>query len=109
MDIRCYIKQLIFQAMALRVQGENGWQLEKTLSECMRYMFDNERATDVIFEVGPPDGATVNIRAHKFMLISRSAVFEAMLSSGMSECRSGPHATIRVEDIDAAIFKDLLL
>ena len=95
--------------MALRVRGENGWQSEMTMSECMQYMFDNEIATDVIFEVGPPDGATVNIRAHKFMLISRSAVFEAMLSSGMTECRNGPHSTIRIEDIDAAIFKDLLL
>ena len=93
--------------MALR--GENGWQSEKTLVECMRYMLDNEIATDVCFEVGPPDGATVRMRAHKFMLISRSAVFEAMFSSGMAECQNGPDVTIRVEDIDAAIFKDLLL
>jgi len=98
---------LLFQIMTQR--GENDWQSEKTLSECMRYMFDNEIATDVIFVVGPPDGATVYIRAHKYMLISRSAVFEAMFSSGMTECSSGPQTTIRVEDIDAAIFRDLLL
>src|SRR6218665_2959529 len=98
---------VFFQIMAQR--GENGWQSERTLSECMRYMFYNEISTYVIFEVGLPEGATVNIRAHKFMLISRSAVFEAMFSSGMTECRSEPHATIRVEDIEANIFKDLLL
>ena|SRR5688572_2484079 len=98
---------LFFQIMALR--GERGWQSEKSLTECMRYTLDNEIGTDVCFEVGPPGGATVNIRAHKFMLINRSEVFEAMFSSGMIECRSGPHAPIRVEDIDAAIFKDLLL
>src|SRR6218665_3132161 len=100
--------QCFFSDMAQR--GDNGWQSEKTLSECMRYMLDNEIATDVCFKVGPPDGATVNIRAHKYMLISRSAVFEAMFSSGMAECQSGPdQSTIRVEDIDADIFKDLLL
>jgi len=93
----------------MAIRCENGWQSERTLSECMRYMLDNEIATDVCFKVGPPDGATVNIRAHKYMLISRSAVFEAMFSSGMAECQTGPEATIRVEDIDAAIFKDLLL
>ena len=92
--------------MALR--GEIGWQSEKTLAECMRYMLDNEMATDVCFEVGPPDGATVNIRAHKYMLISRSPVFEAMFSSGMTECRNGPEAKIRIEDIEADIFKLLL-
>ena len=90
---------------------ETGWQSEKTLSECMRYMLDNEIATDVCFEVGPPDQQqiTVNIRAHKYMLMSSSAVFEAMFSSGMTECRSGPDAKIRIEDIDAGIFRDLLV
>src|SRR6218665_2615516 len=107
MQINCCTSAVFLQIMAQR--GENGWQSERTLSECMRYMLDNEIATDVIFEVGPPGGATVNIRAHKFMLLSRSAVFEAMFSSGMTECRSEPHATIRVEDIEANIFEDLLL
>ena len=94
--------------MASFIPGETGWPTEKTLAECMRYQFDNEIGADVIFEVGPPDGDTVNIMAHKYMLISRSEVFEAMFSSGMSECRSGPHARVRVEDIDPATFKDLL-
>src|SRR6218665_114352 len=97
----------MFQMMALR--GDIEWQSERTLSECMRYMLDNEIATDVCFKVGPPDGATVNIRAHRYMLISRSAVFEAMFSSGMAECQSEPEATIRVEDIDATILRDILV
>ena len=90
--------------MALR--GESGWQTEMTLAECIRYKFDNEIGVDVIFEVGPPDGTTVDILAHKFMLTARSEVFEAMFSSGMAECKS---SRVRVEDIDADIFKDLLL
>ena len=74
----------------------------------MRYMLDNEIATDVCFEVGPPDGVTVNIRAHKYMLLSRSPVFETLFSSGMSECKKEAEETIRIEDIEAEIFKLLL-
>jgi len=96
----------LLQVMAVR--GEIGWQSEKTLVECMRYMLDNEIATDVCFEVGPLDGVTVKVLAHKYMLISRSPVFEALFSSGMTECRSGSEAAIRVEDIDATIFKEVL-
>ena len=91
--------------MASFIRGETGWQTKKTLVECMRYAFDNEITADVSFEVGPPDGTTVNIRAHKVILISRSEVFEAMFSSGMTECKS---SRVRVEDIDADTFKDLL-
>jgi len=90
--------------MALR-----GWQPEKTVLECMRHMVDNEIGADVIFEVGPLDGETVNIRAHKYMLISRCEVFEAMFSSGMAECTSGPCAMVRIVDIQPDISKDLLL
>ena len=85
-----------------------GWQSDKTLVECMLYMLDNEISTDVCFEVGPSDGATVNIRAHKLILAARSSVFEAMFSSGMTECRSGKDEKIRIEDIDADIFKVFL-
>ena len=90
--------------MALR--GDSGWQMEKTLAECMRHTFDNEIAADVTFEVGPPGGATVNIRAHKVILISRCEVFQAMFSSRMTESYS---SRVRVEDIDADTFKELLL
>jgi len=85
-----------------------GWQSEKTLAECMQHMLDNEIATDVCFKVGPQDGATVNIRAHKFMLISRCPVFEAMLSSKMSETENETEAQIRIVDISAEVFKLLL-
>jgi len=92
------------------MQGEKtGWQSERTELECNRYMLENEIATDVCFEVGPPGGAVVNIRAHKYMLISHSCVFEAMFSSGMSECNNGPDQKIRINDIEADTFKDLLM
>ena len=89
-------------------RGENGWQSEKTVLECNRYMLNNEIATDVCFEVGPQDGATVNIRAHKYMLIARSPVFEAMFSSGMVECRNGHERRIRIEDINPLVFREVL-
>ena len=56
-----------------------GWQYGKSIVECNRYMLDHQLSTDVSFEVGPPDGARSQIRAHKYVLISRSAVFESML------------------------------
>ena len=50
----------------------------------------------------------VIIRAHKLILISRSAVFEAMFSSGMTESRCGRDVKIRIEDIDPDTFMELL-
>ena len=93
----------------MATQGETGWPLERTVLEYNRYMLENEVETDVCFEVGPPDGEVVNIRAHRYMLISRSPVFEAMFTSGMSECNSGPDQKIRINDIEANTFKDLLM
>jgi len=92
----------------MATQNKNGWQYEKPLAECIKYMFENEISTDVCIEVGPPNGETVTFRAHKCILISRSEVFEGMFSSGMTECRSGPEAKIRVEDIDPDVFKEVL-
>ena len=93
----------------MATRGETGWQAERTVLECNRYMLENEVATDVCFEIGSPDGVVVSIKAHKYMLISRSPVFEAMFSSGMSECKSGPDQKIRIEDIEANTFKDFLV
>ena len=82
----------------------------KTLVEHMRCMLDKaEKTGDVCFEVGPTGGETVIIRAHKCMLTSRSDCFVTMFSIKMSECVGGPNKPIRVEDIDAATFKNLLL
>jgi len=87
---------------------ETEWQSGKTLEQRVQYMLDNEIATDVCFEVGPPDDTPVEIRAHKFMLISGSPVFEAMFSSKMSETKNESEAKIRIVDINAEIFQLLL-
>src|SRR6218665_2370846 len=91
-----------------QVKGSRGWQSEKTLVECMRYMLNNKVSTDVCFEVGPEDGPNVEIRAHKFMLISRCPVFEAMMSTEMAETKDEKEANIRIVDINAEVFKLLL-
>ena len=77
--------------------------------ECNRYMLTKGIGTDVCFEVGPKDGEVVNIRAHKYILISRSPVFEVMFCSGMTECNNGPDQKIRIDDIEANTFKDFLM
>ena len=81
----------------------------KSLEERMRCMLENAKGTDVCFEVGLPGEETVIIRAHKCILISCSDYFDTMFSIGMSECMNEPDKPNRVEDIDVAIFKDVLL
>lgn len=83
------------------------WQDNKSLQERSQYMLDNEIATDVCFEIHSPEGNVTLVRAHKFMLVAGSPVFEAMLCGGMSEARPD-HGNIQIQDIDAATFKELL-
>ncbi|XP_067654286.1 BTB/POZ domain-containing protein 6-B-like [Haliotis asinina] len=55
----------------------DNWQSGKTVEECNMHMLKSEVSCDVSFLVGR-DGQTVN--AHRFVLISRSCVFAAILS-----------------------------
>ncbi|KAL5008437.1 hypothetical protein ScPMuIL_014018 [Solemya velum] len=58
------------------------WQDGKTLRDCSRYMLENQIGCDVTFLVGQKGQ---EIRAHKFILISRSPVFQAMLCGPLGE------------------------
>ena len=84
------------------------WQMGKSVVECNRYMFEHEIATDVVFEVGPPDGVVGTVRAHKYMLIARSAVFEAMFCSGLAESQATHGSKIAITDVDVGIFREML-
>jgi len=87
--------------------GELGdWQEEKSVLECNRLMLENELATDVCFQIGST-GASTLVRAHKYVLMSRSPVFLAMFSGGMAESRTNCEP-INVPDIDNDTFTDLL-
>jgi len=83
------------------------WQQDKKVLERNCYMLENEIATDVCFEFSSPEGATALVRAHKIFLIGASPYFEKMFLGNMEE--SLPECgNIKIEDIDAAVFKELL-
>ena len=86
------------------------WQLNKTMLESNKYMLENQLECDVTFTFLPPEGCTTSqtnppsISAHKYMLISRSPVFYAMLA-GPARDESG---NIHIEDINKECFLDML-
>ena len=77
------------------------WQADKTLADTNLYMLENDILCDVTFKTG--DNQT-EIKAHKFILVSRSRVFEAMFCGALAE----PEASVTIPDIEADIFKLLL-
>ncbi|KAL5016782.1 hypothetical protein ScPMuIL_006371 [Solemya velum] len=81
--------------------AKSDWQAGKSLMECTRFMFENEIACDVTFLVG---GAKDEVRAHKFILISRSPVFSAMFCGPMAESQE----SIPIPDIHADNFRTML-
>jgi len=66
-------------------QPEGGWQSNKTVIECNRYMLQNRVSTDVCLEVGKPETKVTLFFAHQYVLISRSPVFEELLSHEKQE------------------------
>ncbi len=85
------------------------WQFNTTVLESNKYMLENQLDCDVTFTFLQQEGSTFNeyglsISAHKFMLISRSPVFYAMLA-GPAKDESG---NIHIEDIDKDCFMDML-
>ncbi|CAC5403377.1 unnamed protein product [Mytilus coruscus] len=76
------------------------WQDGKSLSECMIYMLEKEIMCDVTFRVGTDQSI---IKAHKYMLASRSPVFYTMFEGSCPE-----KGEIIVPDINSEIFKALL-
>ncbi|VDI40276.1 Hypothetical predicted protein [Mytilus galloprovincialis] len=76
------------------------WRDNKGLPECMMYMLQNEIMCDVTFRVGD-DGT--HIKAHKYMLSSRSAVFHTMFEGSLPE-----KGDITIPDVDGDTFRDIL-
>ena len=77
------------------------WQTGRGNLECSRYMLDNEVNCDVNFKVG--DDQEI-IKAHKFILSMRSAVFDRMFNGSFCEADSDPV----IPDVTAAAFKIML-
>ena len=84
--------------------SQQDWQRNKTLPETNGYMLDNQVACDVQFKVGAEHGATEEIGAHKYMLMSRSPVFFSMFCGDLKETSD----TVRVPDVDPDTFRDML-
>ena len=64
-------------------------------------MFEEEKFTD--FELRCRDGDI--LKCHKFVLVSRSPVFHAMLSNDMKEAKQG---FAEVPDFDSDVMKEVL-
>lgn len=76
------------------------WRDNKALPECMMHMLQNEIMCDVTFRVG--DERT-NIKSHRYMLSSRSAVFYTMFEGSLPE-----KGAIDIPDVDEDTFRDIL-
>lgn len=73
----------------------------KNVLRCNEYMFRNQLYCDVIFKVGTTEK---KVKAHKYVLASRSSVFATMLNGSFSDASD----VIVVPDIEAEAF-DILL
>ncbi|XP_061166407.1 BTB/POZ domain-containing protein 6-like [Saccostrea echinata] len=78
------------------------WQARKTLAECNRHMLTNEIAFDVYFLVGEKRQV---VGAHRYVLVSRSCVFYAMLIGPMA---AKTDEKIAIPDIECDIFQHML-
>lgn len=87
---------------AKRSEGDSlDWQSDKSLAECNNLMLSDQIMCDVTFCVGKESKV---IKAHKYVLGSRSSVFFAMLFGTLAETK----AKIQIPDIEPDIFEILL-
>ncbi|XP_048245649.1 BTB/POZ domain-containing protein 6-like [Haliotis rufescens] len=78
----------------------DNWQSGKTVTECNLRMLDTEDFCDVTFLLGSEKQV---VRAHRYVLVSRSCVFHAMLCGPLAE-----KGEVTIPDIAADIFKEFL-
>ena len=80
--------------------GDENWQTTRpTIRERAKFVFNNDRLSDIKFVVRKMDGESENkqeIPAHKFVLSISSPVFEAMFYGELAETRD----TIELPDCD---------
>ncbi|XP_052097603.1 BTB/POZ domain-containing protein 2-like [Mytilus californianus] len=87
--------------MAVCETQTGDWRDDKTLAECMRHMLKNEIMCDVTLRVGERRSP---IKAHKYMLASRSPVFYTMFEGSMPET-----GEIDIPDIEENTFNVILV
>ena len=77
------------------------WQSKKSFGDTNLYMLEKQVGCDITFLVGEDKAA---VRAHRFILVSRSCLFYAMLEGPLAE-HSG---TVTIPDIEKDIFEILI-
>lgn len=77
------------------------WQSGRSVVERNRHMLTSEHNSDVTFRVGKGEKP---IQAHRYVLTSRSCVFDAMLCGPLAE-----KDDIKISDVEADIFSDMLV
>ncbi|XP_071083214.1 BTB/POZ domain-containing protein 3-like [Haliotis cracherodii] len=87
--------------MAARSGFVDNWQSGRSVVECNRHMLTSEHNSDVTFRVGKGEKP---IRTHRYVLKSRSCVFDAMLCGPQAE-----KDDIKMSDVEADIFSDMLV
>ena len=85
----------------MAVSCNGNWQAGRNVLECNKFMLDNHLYCDVKFKVGKAGNL---MRAHKYVLASRSSVFAAMFYGCFQESTD----VIKVSDIEPDVF-DILL
>ncbi|XP_067655514.1 BTB/POZ domain-containing protein 6-like [Haliotis asinina] len=89
------------QQAAMTAGIVDNWQGGKTLAECNLRMFVSEDSCDVTFRVGSSGQV---IKAHSYVLISRSCVFHAMFTGSLAE-----RSDVSVPDIEPGVFNKFIL
>ncbi|KAK7116719.1 BTB/POZ domain-containing protein 6-B-like isoform X2 [Littorina saxatilis] len=82
--------------------ADTDWRQKDDIIECNRQMLQRQVACDVHFLVGETNARQ---GAHKYMLMSRSHVFAAMLSGPLKESCD---KDIAIPDVEAGAFTELL-
>ncbi|XP_062567884.1 BTB/POZ domain-containing protein 2-like [Saccostrea cucullata] len=82
-------------------QEDMNWQAGRKVLECNKYMLTNQIQFDVTFKVGQEEK---EVKAHRYVLGSRSSVFYAMMFGSLS----GTSFNIAVPDIEHEVFQNLL-
>lgn len=85
----------------MTIPSNENWQAGKNVLGCNEYMFINQLYSDVTFKVGTSRN---DVKAHKYVLASRSSVFATMLYGSLSETSD----VIVVPDIEPDEFDTLL-
>ncbi|XP_053374045.1 BTB/POZ domain-containing protein 6-like [Mercenaria mercenaria] len=78
------------------------WQTERAFEEANWHMLQDGILCDVTFLAG--SSKKEEVKAHKFILASRSPVFYAMFCGSLAESSN----TVQIPDIEPGIFRDLL-